>query len=200
MGNLLVPHAWYVPANLFTTGLLLALAGGTRVGPVRPGLAAGLPIAGLLGLALAVAAHTPRLRPLLADRRMESVGLPGTLYRAIVRIPVGTVVLEEVAFRGVLLALLLDVVPTGGAVVVNAFLFGLWHVLPTQAALEINGLARRHRLWAIAGSVVAMTGVGFAFCWLRLATGGLVAPMIVHATANSGATVAAYTVLGGEGR
>jgi membrane protease YdiL (CAAX protease family) len=189
VGNLVLPQAWYIPANLVTTAVVVGGAGGVEVGGVGDGLAAGLPIAAALALAFVVATRVPPLRPLLADGRMAGVGRAETAYRALVRIPLGTVVLEEVAFRGMLLDL-------GGAAV-SSVLFGLWHVLPTQAALDANRLARerRARCVAVAGAVVAMTAVGLAFCWLRLWTGSLVAPMAVHAAANSGATVAAYAVL-----
>jgi membrane protease YdiL (CAAX protease family) len=103
-----------------------------------------------------------------------------------VRIPLGTVVLEEVAFRAALPALL--------SPVAAAALFGLWHIAPTAKALDVNGVGR-HRVAAVAGAV-AVTAIVGLFLWeLRVATGGLAAPALVHVAANSGATVAAFVVL-----
>jgi membrane protease YdiL (CAAX protease family) len=89
-----------------------------------------------------------------------------------------------VAFRAVLPALLAPWWAAG--------LFGLWHVLPAARTLEINGVRRRG---LVAGAVVATAVVGLVLWELRVATGGLAAPMLVHIAANSGATVAAYVVL-----
>lgn len=180
--NLWFTDRWYVRVNLATAGVVAAL-GGQR-------LAAGAPLAGvavaLVVLAvIALVAVLPRTRPLLADRRMAGVDARGTAWRAMVRIPLGTVVLEEVAFRGVLPAL---VSPAGAAA-----LFGLWHVLPTIRTLDLNGLSPS--AVAVGAAVAATAVVGLGLSALTVTTGGLLAPAVVHAAANGGATVAAYVVL-----
>jgi membrane protease YdiL (CAAX protease family) len=177
--NLWARDRWYVPANLATAGVLVALGGGVPLG--RPCPAAVLLVLAGVGLLAAV----PATRPWLADRRMVGVDGWGTAERALVRIPLGTVVLEEVAFRSVLPAMLPPLVACG--------LFGLWHVLPTARALEVNGLRRAPVL--ILAAVVVTFAVGVALEELRTATGGILAPALVHVAANSGATVASYAVL-----
>ncbi|MGI8983798.1 MAG: CPBP family glutamic-type intramembrane protease [Acidimicrobiales bacterium] len=179
--------AWaYVPVNLATAGGLVWVAGAeVPMGAWRPGLAAAMAVVAAVAV---VAIARPRW---VADRRMAGVGASGTAYRALVRIPLGTVVLEEVAFRAVLPALLS---PAGAAA-----LFGLWHVAPAANALEVNG--RRRRGAPLVAAAVVVTGlVGLVLWELRVATGGLAAPMLAHAAANSGATVAAYAVLRGSCR
>jgi len=116
---------------------------------------------------------------------MAGVGGWGTAWRALVRIPLGTVVLEEVAFRAVLPALLSPAAAAG--------LFGLWHIVPTAKTLDVNGV-RRHRVVAVTGAVGVTTVVGLVLWELRVVAGGLAAPALVHVAANSGATVAAYWV------
>ena len=110
------------------------------------------------------------------------------------RIPLGTVVLEEFAFRGVLLGLLARMGPMKTAVAVSSLLFGLWHMRPTLGTLATNDLAQS--AWAQVGAVtaaVALTTVGgLLFCALRLASGSLVAPLIVHTATNSAAIVTIY--------
>lgn len=204
-GNLVLPSRWYVPANLSTGLALLAvvlvsgvgfdelgLAPSALAGGVAAGAAGGLLVLGVLG----VVAVTPGRR-LLADERMAGVGGSGTVYRCLVRIPCGTVVLEELAFRGVLLALVARSTSVGAAVAVSSLLFGLWHILPTLPTLDANGLARSAgaRVAAVSGAVLFTAVVGVAFCWLRYRTGSLVAPAVIHASANGGATIAAFLVL-----
>ena len=171
----------YVPVNLATAAGLVAVAGvEMQAGAWWPGLASAAVVLAAIALTAVVA---PRL---LADQRMAGVDALGTAWRALVRIPLGTVVLEEVAFRAVLPALLSPVVAAG--------LFGLWHIAPTAKALDVNGV-RRHRLAAVAGAVAVTAVVGLVLWQLRVATGGLAAPALAHVAANSGATVAAWVVL-----
>ena len=186
--NLWAPERSYVPVNLATSLLVAVLAGGAGLAVGHSpgvGLAAALVVLGGIGL---LAVH-PLTRPFLADRRMAGVDARGTAWRALVRIPLGTVVLEEVAFRGVLPAL-----TSPG---VACALFGLWHVVPTARTLDVNGLARSRstRVAAIAAAVLLTGVIGLVLWQLRTATGGLLAPALVHAAANSGAVVAAYAVL-----
>ena len=187
--NLWVSDRWYVPVNLGTTAVLVALAGPDDLG-LTWGRAPAVAVMAAL-VVLAAVAVVARLRPhLFADRRMTGVDARGTAYRALVRIPFGTVVLEEVAFRGVLPLLLSPVLASA--------LFGLWHVVPTMKTLDVNGLATsvRSRALAVAGAVAVTTLVGLVFWWLRSTTGSLLAPAAVHTAANSSAVVAGYLVLG----
>ena len=183
-----LPGWLYVPANLATAGAVLATARAAGIRPhdlglspagLVPGLLVGAPVAAAV---VALGCH-PGTRPLFADRRLAGVTAAGVAYRAAVRIPLGTVVLEEVAFRGVLPAL-------AGAVPAS-LAFGAWHVVPTAAALDVNRVTGRRRLAVLAGTVAATTAVGLGLCRLRRATGGLLAPAIVHAAATSTAVLVA---------
>ena len=179
--NLWFTGRWYVRVNL-ATAALVAWVGGVDM---SSGEAIVWPALVVLG-AVALAYVMPATRRLFADRRMAGVDGRGTAWRALVRIPLGTVALEEVAFRAVLPAL---VSPAGATA-----LFGLWHVVPTAKTLEVNGL-QRHRTVGVIGAVVLTALVGVVLWELRVATGGLAAPALAHTAANSGATVAAFVVL-----
>ena len=182
--NLLVADRWYVPVHLATTGVLVAMVGTEDLGLASPGPWAAVALVvlgGVAGLAM-----LPATRPFFADQRMAGVDARGAAWRVLVRIPFGTVVLEEVAFRGVLPVLL--------SPVTASVLFGLWHVVPTIKTLDVNGVATR-RAVAVAGAVAFTTAVGLVFCWLRSVSGSLLAPAAVHAAANGGAVVASYFVL-----
>ncbi len=151
-------------------------------GGVRCGAAAAWPVVAAYGAGVL----TPALRPLLHDRRVAGLSRGELAYQVLVRIPVGTVVWEEVAFRGVLQAGLRRVLSEPWATAAGASVFGLWHVRPTAGALEVNGLAegRRARVLAVTGVVAGMTGAGVVLSVLRERSGSLAAPVLVHLAAN----------------
>jgi membrane protease YdiL (CAAX protease family) len=142
--------------------------------------------------AFAVAAVVPSLRPLLDDARIRRLELGGVAYHALVRIPFGTVVLEELAFRAALLGALVRVSGPARAAVVSSAVFGLWHVRPTLGLLSANDIApdALSRAGAVAGAVVFTTAGGVLFSVLRLRSGSVVAPMIAHVATNAFGVVA----------
>jgi uncharacterized protein len=81
-------------------------------------------------------------------------------------------------------------------VTTSSALFGLWHVLPTISALRANELAggTAERAAAVAAAVVVTGVAGALLCWLRLRTGSLLAPVLVHVATNSFALVGAFVV------
>jgi CAAX protease family protein len=207
VGNVLVPSALYVPINLVVAALLAVVATCAGVSPAElglsrrtagTGLAAGAVIAVAAAAVIGAAAAVPWARPLFEDQRVGDIAGGGELaYVTLVRIPLGTALFEEFAFRGVLLALLARRWSTGAAVAGSSMLFGLWHIRPTLSAVGINdptadGLAVTA---AVAGAVVVTAVAGVLFCGLRLATDSLLAPVVVHGAVNSSSTVAAYVVL-----
>lgn len=182
-----------VPVNLALAAALLALArrqglswaalglGGAAVGR---GLLAGAVVAAPVAAGYALALASRRLRPLLRDARVAELGPRALAFGALVRVPWGTVVPEEVAFRAVLLALWSAEQPVAVAVAGSSAVFGLWHVVPTLAMLDANGV-QSHRQRAVAGAVLATAVAGAGLCALRLLTGSLVAPILVHLATNS---------------
>jgi membrane protease YdiL (CAAX protease family) len=202
VGNLVVPRAWYVPVNLAVTAILVVVARVSGVSWAQLGLAradlgrgAALGAAAFLVIAivLVVATLVPITRALFLDRRVAGLAGAALAYEALVRIPAGTVVLEEVAFRGVLLALFDRVTSTPVAVAWSSVLFGLWHIVPTVEALRANRLPPTA---ITVGAAVVVTAVaGVVFCGLRLHSGSLLAPALAHVATNSVALVVAVEVL-----
>jgi membrane protease YdiL (CAAX protease family) len=206
VGESLVLPGLYVPVNLATAALLAIVScsaglsagelGLSRAGAPR-GVVVGLAVAGVVVAGIAVGAAMPLTRTWFEDQRMADVDTAVELaYQALVRIPLGTV-LEEFAFRGVLLGLLARMGPMKTAVAVSSLLFGLWHIRPTVGTLATNDLAESAwpQVGAVTAAVVLTTVGGVLFCALRLASRSLVAPLIVHTAINSAAVVAAYVVL-----
>jgi membrane protease YdiL (CAAX protease family) len=205
VGNEVLSDAAYVPANLITGGALVGLAFlagvsfaaiGLDRGDAASGLRWGATIAALVATAIVLGVLLPPTRHFFEDERVSGLSGGGLAYQALVRIPLGTALFEELAFRGVLLALLLRISSTGTAVITSSTLFGLWHVLPTISALRINDLATgtTTRTAAVVAAVVVTGVAGALLCWLRLYTGSLAAPVLVHVATNSFAIVGAFVV------
>jgi membrane protease YdiL (CAAX protease family) len=147
---------------------------------------------GVIAAGFAIMALTPALRTVFDDSRTATTGIGALLWAALIRIPFGTVLLEEVAFRGVLPALM------GGGrhwrwapVLGSSVLFGLWHVLPSlaltgNAALRATVGGMSQLLISLLAVVVSI-GLGVLLCAWRWAGRGLLAPAMVHVATNSGA-------------
>ncbi len=156
---------------------------------LRLGSAVAAPVVAGYGVAVLV----PAMRPLLDDQRVAGLDGRQLAYQVLVRIPVGTVGWEEIAFRGVFQASLRRVLPEPWAGVAGASVFGLWHIRPTAGALAVNGLAtgRRARIMAVTGVVAGTAGAGALLSVLRERSGSLVAPALLHLASNCTGALAA---------
>ncbi|WP_256986291.1 MULTISPECIES: CPBP family intramembrane glutamic endopeptidase [unclassified Rhodococcus (in: high G+C Gram-positive bacteria)] len=88
------------------------------------------------------------------------------------RIPVGTVVTEELLFRGVLDA---------ASPALSPIFFGLWHIHPARAAGD-----------TVLGTVAATAAAGVVFSWLRARSGSVLAPALLHYFLNASGAVLAH--------
>lgn len=145
--------------------------------------------AGLVGAGYVVAVAIPSTRRLFRDTRYR-VGPRSALYLAFLAVPLGTVVFEEVAFRGVLWGLLDVEHGSVWATAVSSLLFGLWHVLPaldlarTSTALKEGTASDRRVVLAVLGTVAFTTAAGVLFALMRWHTGSLLAPALLHWATN----------------
>ncbi len=193
-GMLYVPVNAAASAALLVTALtVLGLSAGD-LGLAQASLAAagaGLLWGAVVTVPLLVAARTRAGARLVADRRVRHLRGGALAYQALVRVPLGTVLLEELAFRGVLFAAWRD---RGDAVaaVVSCAVFAVWHVAPAATMVRVNAPAASRSLVvrSVAATAIVTAGAGAALLWLRIETGSLVAPFAAHATVNSLATVA----------
>jgi CAAX protease family protein len=203
---------WYVRLNAGATGAALAAATLNGLTLADLGLGRGRWLPGRLGCGLAAGAGVgwlliavvPATRPLLGDQRAAGLNGRDVAYQALIRIPAGTALWEETAFRGVLQAALRRVLPGTAAIVVTSGVFGAWHIRPTLQALRANGLAGDRRR-AVAGTLAgcAATAAGGALLsLLRARSGRLADTVLLHAAVNSGGLIAAHAVaaLGQKGR
>jgi len=188
--------AAYVPLNLAATAAVTAAARrsglsasdlGLRRDRLWAGARWGGAVAAVVAGALAVAWAVPALHPLLDDARVQRLSPGAVAYHALVRIPLGTVLFEEVAFRGALFGAL---APTSGrvrAALASSAVFGLWHVRPTLGLLDANDVADdpAARAVAVAAAVLFTAAGGLFFCALRVRSGSTLAPIVAHASTNS---------------
>jgi len=195
----------YIPLNLAATAALLAASVGEGLTAEALGLAPdrgvagarlGAKVAAAIGAGLAVGVAVPRLRTFLRDERIRGLEPDAVAERMLFRIPFGTVVLEEVAFRGVLYGALRERWGPVAAAVGSSAIFGLWHIRPTLQTLETNGRGQsaRRRRAAVVAAVGTTAAAGLLFCWLRERSGSLVAPAMLHVATNSLGTLASAIV------
>ncbi|MEU9275525.1 CPBP family intramembrane glutamic endopeptidase [Streptomyces sp. NPDC048342] len=149
----------------------------------------------LIGIVAAVylgGALLPVTRGLFADQRTDALNGPEIAFKALVVVPVGTVLLEETAFRGVLFALLRRLRTATTAAVVSSVLFGLWHILPSLNLDKDKPTLGSLFGHSVAGAVLVDIGAvlftavaGCLLCWLRDRSGSLLAPMALHWAVNA---------------
>lgn len=143
-----------------------------------------------VGAVYTVGVLVPATRAAFLDERYRD-DVRTALLNAFVVIPLGTVLFEEVAFRGVLWGLARDRYGTVRATAVSAALFGCWHVLPSLRLNEVNpavadlvGPGAGGRALAVAGAVVFTAAAGVLLCELRRRSGSLLAPAGLHWAVN----------------
>ncbi len=157
----------------------------------------GMAVAVVMVVILAIGVLLPPTRPFFEDERAADMSFGLLLYHVIVRIPLGTAVFEEVAFRGVLYGVGKRVWSAPRAAVVSSALFGLWHILPTLTVTETNlGVAdTAGSAAAVIAGVLGTFVAGLFFVWVRERADSLVAPIVVHAVINSVALTLAFMVV-----
>jgi uncharacterized protein len=192
---------WYPAVNACASAAALAAAAAGGLTPsdlglhrdrLRPGLGLGSAAAAPVATALVLAALIPATRPVLDDQRVAGLDGRQLAYHVLLRIPLGTVAWEEIAFRGVLAAALRRVLAEPAATAVAATVFGIWHIRPTAEALAVNrlGTGRGARIAAVTATAVGMAAVGMLLSGLRQRSGSLAAPVLLHLAANCTAPLA----------
>ena len=189
----------YMVVCFVATGLLLMIARiddlawrdmGLGINTWRDGLIWSAVVFAAVALFYAIAASLPFARKGFADKRAVEQGWPKQLYESTIRIPFGTAVLEETAFRGVLLAVLVSGWGWWPGVIVSSILFGLWHIYPALDFHENSEVAEKlpDTFWgkavSVIGNVIATGIAGVVFCLLLGFTGSLFPVIVLHASLN----------------
>jgi membrane protease YdiL (CAAX protease family) len=164
---------------------------------VRAGVRYGAGAFGIVLLVLVVAALIPLTNGFLHDSRAQISG-GRLLYELGVSILLLTAIPEEFAFRGVLLGSALRLWGPWRASLITSALFGLWHIVPTLHTMSDNravaGAANSvaGEVLVVLGSVAVTSVAGLIFCWLRLRSRSLIAPVMGHAAVNGLALTVAW--------
>ena len=194
---------WYTVVNVCATAAVLSAAGASglpaaELGLGRDRLRTGLRLGSRLAAAAAggwlLVAVLPVTRSALRDERIMPLSGREIVFQVTVRIPVGTALWEEVAFRGVLQAALRRVIPAPAAIAVTSGLFGIWHIRPTMEAVRINRLAgnRRKAVTAVTTAVAGTAAGGMLLSILRARSGSLAPPVLLHAATNCAGALAVW--------
>jgi membrane protease YdiL (CAAX protease family) len=208
LNNLIAPGAYLLWGVLGMAGLvLLAGVDGLRpaqwgLGPVtrRAGTAAAV-LAALTAVVMLIGTQLPGISDAYLDERVAGLSAGQVAYAALLRAPVGTALLEELAFRGVLLAMLAQRFSIGWAVAASSAAFGAWHIVPALGLAADNAalgaVAGGQTGWAAVAAVVAAGLAGAFLCLLRIRYDHLIVPFAVHATATSLGYLLAWWIAGG---
>jgi membrane protease YdiL (CAAX protease family) len=203
LNNAAAPGLYVLWAGVALVGLvLLARADGLHrgdwgFGPVtgRAARAAAV-LAGVTAAAMLVGTQLAGITTAYEDQRVAGMGAGEVAFAVLIRVPVGTALLEEVAFRGVLLAMLTRRYGTAWGVAGSSVAFGIWHLLPSldlaAGNAAIGSALGAHPLVAAAIGMVAAGLAGAFLCLLRIRYDHLIAPLALHATANSLAYLLAW--------
>jgi hypothetical protein len=165
---------------------------GTSRAPLSSAAHQGVAVSSLIAVTVSLVASPRRFRRWFADDRVRADSRGEMAYETLARIPIGTALFEEVAFRGVLTGLLLRTMAAGPAYAVSSAAFGLWHVLPTLRDHAGSPTSGRASPTAAAFSVAITTAAGgLGFEGLRRRSNSLLTPVMAHATLNASAYLAA---------
>ena len=201
-------RAWTVLAAAVATAFLCLLARaagldsddlGLRRDRLGRGLRLGAGLSGLAVLGYAVAVWVPSLASAFNDDRTPD-DLASLLVKIFVVIPLRTVLLEELAFRGVLWGWLAKSRGERIAAWGSSLAFGLWHVPPALVVLKTNDALASSSpggTWLVIGGIlVGTTAVGLLLAELRRRTQSLAAPALLHWTVNAAGSLGSYVVRG----
>lgn len=212
MANAVIPDWLYVPWNLAVAAVLVTIAVrwdgqryermGLARGRIRDGLKLGIPISAVVVAFYMVGVAIPATRDIFMDDRSDIPAIE-MLYKVLIEIPFGTVLLEEVAFRGILPAMLRTrlrpAARTGlWADMIAAGLFGLWHILPSLSlgtsndSIEVEVDPVVVQVSGVVLSVVFTAVVAMGLSWMRNRSDSVAAPATLHAANNSAASLAAW--------
>lgn len=203
MSNRVLPSALYVPWN---AGVAVGITVIARrlvtdrelgLGEWRRGFRFGMVLVVATAAILLMGLAMPAVNELFEDKRV-STGVLTVLYQAVIRIPIGTVLLEELAFRSVLPGLVAKRYGALRGSIVASVFFGLWHVLPALNINNVNPIARDvfgsgfgGKAAAVLFAVVATMVAGLWLCLIRYRARSVLASMLAHVATNSiGFTIA----------
>jgi membrane protease YdiL (CAAX protease family) len=198
-----IPDGAHFATNVLMVAVLALLAAAARTSAAELGLARrhagvgvrlGLLVTAAIALVVAVAAALGDVSAIGTDPSgLEAVDL---WLQVLVEIPLATVLFEELAFRGLLTALLERLTAPTPALLWQSALFGLWHVpgaFGGDPPLDsLPGWLGRGGL--VVATVAATAIAGALFHLLRRRSSSLVAPALAHWATNGVALAVVWAI------
>jgi membrane protease YdiL (CAAX protease family) len=138
-------------------------------------------VLGAGGIVLIAFRAFPALTRQLEDRRITQMSDRQFALHTAFKIPIATALAEEALFRGALWYAIQSVAGPVWALALTAVAFGMWHIV--VSVHQGRELGKGATKWALV-SVVTTTLAGLGFGWLRMITGGILAPMVAHCVIN----------------
>ena len=156
---------------------------------MRSGACWGLGAVAVVVVVYTAGALLPATRPAFQDSRYD-LPLPGALRSALIVIPLGTVLPEELAFRSVLWGTLARFGRPWQVLATTSVLFGFWHVLPAWHVGATNrgvsdAVGGASSAAVVAGTVALTTIGGLVFGELRRRSGSVLASAGAHWATNA---------------
>lgn len=202
-----IPRKAHIGSNLLAAGLTVLL--GIFLGLSFPQM--GLTLHGVTKIIIVSIAATlaiflvtflvsfiPFLKRIFLGESFANARARTVFFEAGFRIPLGTALVEEILFRGVLLGALLQSYSPVAAGIIAAIVFGLWHIVPSINSIESNNAVQEklrakslHTASSVAAIVLVTTIAGLFFNWLRIVSGTIFTTWAVHWAINSSGAVAA---------
>jgi membrane protease YdiL (CAAX protease family) len=152
---------------------------------------------GAIFLATLAVSFLPFLRHIFLGESFANARVRKVFFEAGFRIPLGTALVEEILFRGVLLGILLQSYSPLVSSIIAATVFGLWHIAPSINSIESNtAVQERMRTkslrakGSVAGIVLVTFTAGMFFNWLRIISGTILTTWLVHWAINSSGALA----------
>lgn len=206
MSNRVLPAWAYVPWNASVAISIVLIARRVLTLPQmgftewRSGARWGGALFGATTVVLMIGLAIPVFHQMFHDRRVSD-GTWTWIYQAFIRIPFGTALLEETAFRAVLPALFAARWGVLRGSVLASMWFGLWHVLPALDLRQLNpqagswlGLGLTGQLLGIAFAVVGTALAGLWWCWVRYRSRSILSTVVGHVASNSIAYTIAFII------
>jgi membrane protease YdiL (CAAX protease family) len=196
-----------VAVNLLSAAAIsgLALRAGVRLeeqGLARQSIGRGLRSGAIVSVPVALAmiagARSRSLRGLYRPVASSPARFNDVVVESLLRIPLVTALPEELMFRGGLLGLASRGQSRSRAAAQVSLAFGLFHVAPTLRRIRAgNVLWREDRipvLVRVLSNVTATALAGLPLAALRYRSGSILAPWLVHSTANASGMLASWFV------
>ena len=159
----------------------------------------GLAAFALVLVVVVIAAFIPAASSFMDDDRVR-VGVGGLFHELVLSILIGTVLPEELLFRGVILGTAMEQWGRLRGVLVSSAVFACWHIAPTLATAggnaELSGAASTAigKLGLVAAAMAGTFMAGLVFAWLRVRSRSLLAPILAHLATNGVAFTVAWFV------